>query len=214
MSREERLYLFFVSLFCVVIVVSNFITPKLLLLGSVVIPAGLLTYPLTFLLGDFITEIYGSKHARYMIYLGFTMSIAACLIVRLSLAMPGFSASTEAAFNEIFSQNFIIVLASMIAYIVAQLADVSIYSFLRGLTRNKYLWLRSNGSTLIAQALDTLIVTSITFMWGFGYNWENTMPIIISSYLYKATFSIGITPFYYLMVYLAKKQLKVAKSDS
>lgn len=197
-----RLYIFFVTLFSTVVIVSNFITPKLLEYGGLAIPAGLITYPLTFFISDCVTEVYGVKQARFMIWLGFAMSLTAALIVRFALILP----PQQLAFWEVFGQNPTIVTASVLAYLVSQYADVTLYALIKKLTGEKWLWLRSNGSTLISQALDTTIVTSLTFLWGFGYEWAAVLPLIIASYLYKAVFSVSMTPIYYLVIHFIKRK--------
>lgn len=210
MEKRERLYLILTTFFCILLVISNFITPKLLDLRGAVVPAGLLTYPLTFLIGDLVTEIYGYSRAKTMIFLGFTMNAAAALIIRGALLLPAADILKQHAFEEVFSQNFIIVFASLAAYILAQLADIKIYSFIKSLTGTKFLWLRSNASTFIAQAVDTTVVISLTFAWGFGFASAEVGSLILFSYLYKIFFNVLMTPFYYLSVSLAKKQLALA----
>lgn len=211
MSKKELFYLSIVTLFCVMGILSNIIASKILQLGSVIAPAGLLTYPLTFCIGDLVTELYGRKRGQYMVILGFAMNILAASIIHVTLTLPAHDPIKHEAFSLVFSHNSIIVFASLCAYLIAQLTDINLYALIYRLTGSKNLWLRSNVSTLISQALDTVIVILITFWWGLGYDFSTALSLMISSYLYKALFAVAMTPVYY---YAVKKSMNFIGNKS
>ena len=96
----------------------------------------------------------------------------------------------------------------MLAYMTAQLLDVRLYHFWKKLTKGKHLWLRNNGSTMVSQFVDTAIVNSILFYWGFGWEFWQGVEVMLTIYFYKLMIAIIDTPLIYLGVHLTKKQLQ------
>ena len=152
---------FFVSL----LIVSNVIAGKLLQIGDWVMPAGILAYPLTFLISDTIAEVYGRKITTRIIWVGFTASLLMVLIVYLARVFPSavFWENQE-AFDLILGSVPRIVLASMVAYLVSQHHDVLAFHLWKNFTKGKHLWLRNNASTMISQAVDTVLFVTIAFI--------------------------------------------------
>ncbi len=220
-NRREALYLVCVTLFTVIVILSNLITVKMVSvpwLTPYAIPCGLLTYPLTFLLGDLVTEIYGSAKAKFMVYLGFGASLVAHGIVLLALNMPahpdwvfaynpyhlGDAAAQQKAFETIFGLNGIAVLSSLAAYGASQLLDINLFGFLKEVTKNKHLWLRNGGSTLISQLTDTLIVNVLLLYCGLKLELNLVIQISLVCYLFKMGFAICNIPLFYAAVSAAK----------
>lgn len=191
--------LFFASLFSVVVVVSNMITVKLFqvpFLSGATLPAGLITYPITFLISDLVNELYGAKQARQLVFLGFAMSFVACCIVELAIALP----PSDPTFSAIFGLNRIALISSLAAYFVAQLLDIALYKAIRYQTGESMLWLRSSVSTFVSQALDTAVVCSIFLTAGLGLSWKATVTMASHSFVYKVAFMILSMPLFYLFV--------------
>ena len=177
----NQTYLVFTTLFSVVLVLTNIIGVKLfqgpLNPSSHALTTGIITYPVTFLLTDVVSEIWGQKKASAMVLIGFFMSIVMLLFVQIAIHLPahpywvapnnpfGFETTSDYqnAFNSVFSVNSKLLFGSMLAYMVAQLLDVKLYHMWRRITKGKYLWIRNNGSTSISQLVDTFIVNSILF---------------------------------------------------
>ena len=236
--KSERAYLVLASAFAVLLVLTNIIgiklftapfygvTSKLLFfipqsdLGFA-LTTGILTYPLTFLVTDVVSEIWGEKRANVMVVIGFLMSILMLAIVQLALHVPGHmfwaapdnpfgyadAAAYQNAFASVFSVNGKLLFGSMLAYMVAQLLDVKLYHFWRNLTKGKHLWLRNNGSTMVSQFVDTAIVNSILFYWGFGWPFWQGVEVMLTIYFYKMLIAAIDTPLIYLGVALMKKKL-------
>ena len=183
----DQTYLIFTTLFSVVLVLTNIIGVKLFQgpFNPTVhaLTTGIITYPITFLLTDVVSEIWGLKKANAMVLIGFLMSFVMLIFVQIAMYLPahsywvapdnpfGFETVNEYqnAFNSVFSVNSKLLFGSMLAYMVAQLLDVRLYHMWRKLTKGKYLWIRNNGSTSISQLVDTFIVNSILFYWGFEF---------------------------------------------
>lgn len=177
------------------------------------IPAGLLVYPLSFFLCDLITEIYGTIQAKKMVYLAFGLSLLSCLIITVTLFAPSPTRENYQQFQDVFGLSGILLVASLIAYIVSQTIDIQIYAIIKLWTGEHHLWLRNNGSTWIAQLVDTVIVNFIHLYLGVGMKISEVIFIVLFSYTYKCFSSIAMTPFFYFAVSKYKSHLsKVLKS--
>ena len=220
----NQTYLVFTTLFSVVLVLTNIIGVKLfqgpLNPTSHALTTGIITYPVTFLLTDVVSEIWGQKKASTMVLIGFLMSIVMLLFVQIAIHLPahpywvapnnpfGFETTSDYqnAFNSVFSVNSKLLFGSMLAYMVAQLLDVKLYHMWRRITKGKYLWIRNNGSTSISQLVDTLIVNSILFYWGFGWEFWQGISVMLTIYFYKLILAALDTPLIYLVVAFIKKK--------
>ncbi len=230
-NRSDRLYIIVCSFFCVVLVLTNIVGVKLFeapFNPEFALTTGIITYPLTFLATDLVSEIWGEKKASFMVILGFGMSFVMLGIIQIALNVAPHSywvapenpynyQSPEAyqtAFESVFSVNGKLLLGSMLAYLVAQSIDVRLYHFFRKLTKGKYMWIRNNGSTWISQLVDTLIVGSIVFYWGFGWEFWQGIEVMATVYVYKLVLAVLDTPLIYLFVGMTKKYLKIGSEKS
>jgi len=220
-NRREATFGVLLTTFCVVLVLTNIVGVKLFHLfpagrpswipgvGPLTLTSGIITYPLTFLLTDLVAEIWGRKRADFMVLLGFAMSLLMLVIIRVASALPpssfwtspalGFeTAEMQKAFEASFSAPGVLLFASMSAYLVAQLLDVRLYHFWWRLTGGRHLWLRNNGSTMISQLVDTIIVNSIFLRFAFEMSWPSIGEVILAVYLCKLVLALIDTPFVYL----------------
>lgn len=211
-SFQDRLYLILCTSFCVLVIVSNLITVKLFqapFFDNFALPTGLITYPLTFLISDLVTELYGTVKARFMVYLGLGMGILTHLLVVFAIFLPPYSSENQEAFLAVFGLNGFVIGGSLLAYLVAQILDIKVFAAIKEITHEKHLWLRNNISTLCSQIVDTFIVTTSLLYFGMHLDFAVVMKTILFAYAYKAVASISTTPLFYLGVYLAKKQTKI-----
>lgn len=189
--------------FSVLVVISNAISAKLIplpLFDAFAIPAGLITYPITFILSDLITELYGAKEGRRMVLTALGLSLLSYAIIQIALWLPSNQPDFQRSFDAVLGLNGWIVLASLTAFVAAQILDVQLYAWIRSLTGDRMLWLRNNGSTLISQLVDTVLVNWIFLRFGLGMETTAIFHIMLFSYGYKAVFSIGMTPLFYWLV--------------
>jgi queuosine precursor transporter len=210
LSKQDILYLILTTSFCVIVIVSNAISAKIWsppLFSWLTLSAGLITYPITFLISDLVTELFGPARSRFMVYLGFGMAFTAYLLIECALRLPPSDPINQSHFSTVFGLNGIIVLSSLIAYGVSQITDIQLYALFKRMTHGKHLWFRNNGSTLISQFIDTTIVCTGFFYFGFGFPFLDVIPLILAAYFYKALWSIANTPLFYLGVALAKKYI-------
>ena len=208
LGDHSILYQIISAAFCVIVVLSNIISAKLIqlpLLQHFSIPAGLITYPLTFLLSDLVTEIYGAKKAKLMVYTTFIMSILSFGIIQIVLLLPAPEFENQTAFHTTLGLSGLRTFSSLVAYLVAQIVDIQLYAWIKLWTRDRFLWLRNNGSTLISQLVDTVIIDTIYLYWGLSMEITQVFQIMLFSYAYKSLFSAASTPFLYFFLFLIKQ---------
>ncbi|MCB9673822.1 MAG: queuosine precursor transporter [Alphaproteobacteria bacterium] len=221
----ERIYLLIAASFVVTLVLTNIVGIKLFRAPfnpEFALTTGIITYPLTFLFTDLVSEIYGKKRADFMVLLGFLMSMGMLVITQIAMRVdphPYWAPPENAgfypthldyqhAFESVFALNGILLFGSMLAYLCAQLIDNWLYHFWKQLTKGRHLWLRNNGSTMISQLFDTAIVNSILFYLGFGMDFWTGVTIMATIYVYKLVIALCDTPLIYLFVYVVKHLLK------
>ena len=220
-----RIYLYLGALFITSLVVSNLIFQKffywkpfgdLTLFGAPLfeISVGILPYPITFLITDLISEIYGRKKANQVVTAGIFASFFSMGIVLLADQVPAIEASPvdDPLFSRVFALSPIAVLASMIAYLFAQYVDIAIYHFWKRLTRGKYLWLRNNFSTFSSQIIDTTTVVGLLCIFGV-LPWSMFYGLVISGVIFKIMIAFLDTPFLYFFVYLMRRRFHLERND-
>ncbi len=193
----QRIYMVLGALFITSLVVSNLIFQKffywypfhLEIFGTKLfeLSVGILPYPVTFLITDLISEIYGKKRANDIVVVGIFASIFSLLIVFVSNAVPATSWSPvgDSMFSTVFGNTALAVFASMLAYLFAQFIDIHIYHFWKRLTQGKHLWLRNNFSTFSSQFVDTL--TILVLLCSFEIiAWDKFSGLLIAGFLFKA----------------------------
>ena len=233
LPRSEAAFLVLAATFSVVLVLTNLIGVKLFVLfpegrpvwfpgeGSLTLTSGILTYPVTFLITDLVSEIWGRRRANFMVILGFGMSLVMLAVLALARALPPSpfweipqlglgSEELDHAFHATFFFPGLLLFASMLAYLVAQLFDVRLYHFWWGVTGGRHMWLRNNGSTMVSQLVDTLIVNGIYLSIGLQFDWPTTWSIITAVYFCKLILALVDTPLIYLGRALMRDFLNLA----
>lgn len=192
--------------FCVIVVVSNILSAKMVTLPffALSIPAGLLTYPLTFLLSDLVTEVFGARRATLMVYIALAVSLLSFGMIQVGLMLPANEGEEQRAFQAVLGLSGLRIFSSLISYVTSQLVDIQLYAAIKRWTGPRFLWLRNNASTCISQVVDTVMIDLIFLWWGLGMTMAEVAPIMLFSYLYKAFFSLACTPLFYLLVFLIR----------
>ncbi len=220
----QRIYILLGALFITSLVVSNLIFQKFFywypldveIFGSKLfeISVGILPYPITFLITDLISEIYGKKRANDIVVVGIFASIFSLLIIYVADNVPATSWShvNDNTFNHVFGNSIIAVFASMLTYLFAQFVDIQIYHFWKRLTKGKHLWLRNNFSTWFSQFVDTLSIVTLLSYFGI-LDWVNFKGLLISGFLFKVIVAACDTPFLYLGVYLFRKRFNLKVNE-
>ena len=215
MKFKDQLYIFLCAIFISSLVTCNLIANKFVTVDLgfkvFIVSAGILPYPLTFLVTDLISELYGQKKANIVVFSGFVASMFVLSFLWLGgqfNAIPD-SIVNDDTYNNVFQNAWRIIAASMIAYLFAQFIDVRIFHFWKRLTNGKHLWLRNNGSTIASQLVDTTLVVMILFV---GV-WESSKIIsaIIDGWLFKMLMAAIDTPIIYGIIHLLKGKVEIAK---
>ncbi|WP_203296203.1 queuosine precursor transporter [Luteirhabdus pelagi] len=215
----ERIYLILGALFIASLVVSNLIFQKFFYwdffgLYTFEISVGILPYPITFLITDVISEVYGKKKANRVVTAGIFASFFSLLIVYVSGQVPAteWSPIGDALFMKVFGATAIAVFASMVAYLLAQYIDIQIFHFWKRVTKGKYLWLRNNFSTFTSQFVDTFSVLFLLCSFG-KIEWDLFGALLLSGFLFKVMVAALDTPFLYAAVFALRKRFGLALGE-
>ena len=213
----QKLYLYLAGLFITSLVVSNLIFQKFFfwypfdvtIFGTRLfeLSVGILPYPITFLITDLISEIYGRKSANRVVIAGIFASFFSIGILWLAGVVPAIDSSPvdNATFQEVFALSPLAVLASMIAYLSAQFIDIRIYHYWKRVTKGRHLWLRNNFSTFSSQIIDSTTVILLLCIFGV-LPWNLFLGLVVSSILFKVMIAAIDTPFLYLFVGLIRRK--------
>ena len=228
-DKPTRLFIFMAAFFVANALIAECIGGKLfsleLLLGFDPVPfsllgeegltytltAGVLLWPLEFVMTDIVNEYYGPKAVRRISYIAVILISYAFVMFYMAIEVPaersfwiGSQAANgipdmQAAFAGIFGQGMWIITGSLIAFLVSQLLDVWVFHRIKKVTGERKVWLRATGSTLVSQFIDSFIVLFIAFKIGKDWSWQRVLAISLVNYSYKAFMALVLTPLIYLI---------------
>lgn len=214
-SQAQLIYLILAALFIASLVTSNLIFQKFFYwepfdIYRFEISVGILPYPITFLITDVLSEIYGKKKANQVVIAGIFASFFSMLIILASDFAPAIDNSPidNETFSKVFGLSPLAVLASMLAYLFAQFIDIRIFHFWKGLTKGKHLWLRNNFSTFFSQFIDTFTVIFLLCLFKV-LPWEIFGGLLLSGFLFKVIVAALDTPILYAIVYWFRKKFNL-----
>lgn len=220
----NRIYLILAALFIASLVTSNLIFQKFFYWYPLDITifntklfevsVGLLPYPITFLITDILSEIYGKRKANEVVIAGIFASFFSLLIIYISKEVPttNWSPVNDEIFVDVFGAAPLAVLASMLAYLFAQFIDIKVYHFWKQLTKGKHLWLRNNFSTFSSQIIDTLTVLLLLCSFSI-IDWKNFLGLLISGVIFKMMIAALDTPILYLVVFGFRKRFNLKVNE-
>jgi queuosine precursor transporter len=201
----ERLSWRFVAIaafFVTALVVSNVIAVKLVEVSGRVFPAALVVFPLSYLLGDVLTEVYGFRAARAVIWLGFACNLMAVLAIQAAIALPAAPFfGDEEAYDKILGTTWRLFLASLAAYLVGELVNSAVLARMKVATRGRFLWARTIGSTIVGEGLDSAIFVTLAFA-GTG---TPLVDPILTTWAIKVAYETAATPLTYALVNTLKR---------
>ena len=212
---QERLYLIVTGIFIASLVACNLIFQKFFtwnFLGlTFELSVGIIAYPVTFLVTDLISELYGKKRANQVVISGFCASIFTTILIFISMnaTAADWSPVDSVTFNKVFGLSAPAFLASMMAYLTAQFIDVRIFHFWKRLTKGKHLWLRNNASTMFSQLVDTSMVLLILCSAG-AIGWERFGSLLLMGWLFKVIVALVDTPIIYFLLWALKDKIRPA----
>lgn len=220
----DRIYLILAALFICALVVSNLIFQKFFYWYPVDVvlfdeplfqlSVGILPYPITFLITDIVSEVYGKKKANQMVTAGIAASFFSLLIVYTANAMPAvdWSPVDNGLFTTVFGATAVAVFASMMAYLLAQYVDIHLFHFWKRVTKGKHLWLRNNFSTFTSQIIDTFTVLFLLCSFG-KIEWSRFAGLLVAGVIFKILIAALDTPLLYASVYALRKKLELGPAE-
>lgn len=204
--KKDRL-MAYSSIFSAALVISNVLSTKLMVIGPLIVPGGVICYAVTYLMTDVIGELYGKAAAERVVRQGLLCQVMCMALIQLTLLLPGADIVIDEAYDTALGMSLWFTLAGLVAYVVSQSIDVEVFHRIRQrliIKGNGYRWVWNNASTLVSQAVDTIVFLGIAFGLGMKYLFDAgtcglLMQMMISQYIVKALLAILDTPFFYLM---------------
>tara|TARA_B100000700_G_C14795076_1_gene737814 strand:+ start:233 stop:904 length:672 start_codon:yes stop_codon:yes gene_type:complete len=200
---SDFIYICLAAIFISALVTCNLIANKFVTVDLgfhvFIVSAGILPYPITFLVTDILSEIYGQKKTNRVVIAGFIASLFVLLFLWLGSQFTSISSSPvdNDTYNMVFRNAWRVIGASMVAYLTAQMLDVRVYHFWKRYTKGKHLWLRNNGSTIASQLVDTTLVISVLFVGVWSSN--QILGAIVDGFIFKMLCALIDTPIIYLL---------------
>lgn len=210
-EKSKKIYLYLAAIFIAALVVCNLIANKFITIDlgfkTFVISAGVLPYPITFLITDILSEIYGKKKTARIVWAGFGASLFALGVLLLAQQFTAIEGSPvdDDTFNKVFGNSWRVIFASMTAYLCAQLIDVRIYHFWKEKTAGKHMWLRNNFSTVFSQLVDTTLVVCVLFLGVRSHS--EILQFILDGWLFKMICAFIDTPLLYASTAFIRNKL-------
>jgi uncharacterized integral membrane protein (TIGR00697 family) len=202
MDRDSSLaFILLASVFSGSLVIASVISSKIITVGGVVLPAGILAYCITFVASDVVSEIWGKQKAKQVVLGGFGALVVCLGLIQLALFWPGASFwDNHEAYGSVLGAAPRIIIASIIAYLISQNHDVWAFHFWKKTFRGKHLWIRNNLSTASSQIIDSVIFITIAF-----YGIIPVIPLIAGQVLIKILIAFLDTPVVYFLVWLIRR---------
>lgn len=206
LMQKNYKYLGAISVFFVsILLISNVASTKILDFGYFTFDGGTLLFPLSYIFGDILTEVYGYKRARGVIWLGFFMALLMSIIfIIVGKLPPAADWGNQAAYDAILGLTPRIVIASLVAYFFGEFSNSFILAKMKIWTKGKWLWTRTIGSTLVGELVDSSLFILIAF-WGIFPN-SLLFTLIVSNYIFKTAVEVLFTPATYKIVKFLKRE--------
>ncbi|HET6283021.1 MAG TPA: queuosine precursor transporter [Polyangia bacterium] len=213
MDRKQRIYVWLTALFVAALITGDFIGGKFFVLGGRAFSAGIIPFPLTFVITDLVNEFYGTHGARRLTFVGLGAAVFVWAVIGLALSLPTSPESPipDGVFQGAFGTSARLYVASLTAYTIGQLLDISVFYFLRKVTGHRFIWLRATGSTVLSQIIDSLIV-SFVFLVG-----SKPLHFIVenagNNYVGKLAMAVLLTPLIYAGHALFRRYFLISERD-
>lgn len=203
--RNSAWFVLIVVVFVTCLITANIIAVKLVNIFGLVVPAAVIIFPISYIFGDVLTEVYGYAASRRVIWLGFFCNLLAVIAIAIGGALPAASFwQNQAAYDAILGYTPRLLVASFIAYLIGEFANSFVLAKMKLATRGRWLWTRTIGSTFVGQGLDSLVFMTVAFV--------GTIPLdgmanaIVTQWLFKVTYEVLATPLTYAAVTWLKRK--------
>jgi uncharacterized integral membrane protein (TIGR00697 family) len=204
-TRYSQWFLIVVAVFVTCLITANITAVKLVDLFGLVLPAAILIFPVSYIIGDVLTEVYGYRQARKVIWLGFVCNLIVVVAIWLAQILPAASFwDGQKAYERILGYTPRILAASFLAYLVGEFANSFVLAKMKIVTQGRWLWMRTIGSTLVGQGLDSLVFISLAFAGAIPIH--ALSQALVTQWLAKSAYEAAVTPFTYLVVNFLKRK--------
>jgi len=212
LDRKQQFYVWLTAIFVAALITGDFIGGRFWVLFGFTLSAGIIPFPLTFVLTDIVNEFYGPSGARRLTFVGLGAAVFVWLVITLALHLPPSPQSPipDAVFQAAFGTAARLYVASLTAFVVGQMLDISIFRALRKRTGHRLLWLRATGSTVLSQAIDSFTV-SFVFLAGnesLGFITQNAA----NNYVGKLIMAVLLTPVIYAIHAVFRRRFHLHES--
>ena len=204
-GRYSPYFVVIVAVFITCLITANITAVKLVGILGLVVPAAIIIFPISYIAGDVLTEVYGYRQARLVIWLGFLCNLVAVVAIWIGQILPAaFFWDGQPAYERILGSAPRILIASFLAYLVGEFANAFVLAKMKIATRGRWLWTRTIGSTLVGQGLDSLVFITLAFV--------GTIPLaglasaVVTQWLAKSAYEAAATPATYWVVNFLKRQ--------
>lgn len=198
------------AIFVTSLITANVIAVKVIAVGSLVLPAAVIVFPISYIFGDILTEVYGYRMARRVIWLGFLCNLVFVAFVWLGQLLPSASFwEGQAAYETILGYVPRLLAASFCGYLVGEFANSYILARMKMATRGRWLWMRTIGSTIVGEGLDSAIFITLAFVGTPSFS----LALIVSHWLVKTGIEVVATPATYAVVNFLKRRDGVDSYD-
>lgn len=202
--KVSQWFVVITAVFVTALVTANIIAVKLVSVFGLILPAAVVIFPVSYIFGDILTEVYGYRQARRVIWLGFFCNLLAVVAIWLGQVLPAASFwDAQAAYERILGYTPRLLAASFLAYLVGEFANAFVLAKMKIATQGRWLWTRTIGSTLIGQGLDSLVFITLAFIGTIPT--EGLLTAIITQWLFKTGYEIVATPLTYAIVTQLKR---------
>jgi uncharacterized integral membrane protein (TIGR00697 family) len=211
LAPQSRLFVVLCAVFVACLLLGDVIGGKTTSTPLGAISVGIIPFPVTFLLTDVVNDFYGRRGARFITLLGFGMAVLAFVLLQLTTLLPADASTyyTQAEYSKIFGGSSQLFVASMVAYLIGQFLDISVFQFWKALTESKHLWLRATGSTILSQVVDTVTINVIFGKVTAKWDWDFIAAKILREYGIKLVVAILLTPAIYALHELIVRWLRI-----
>lgn len=201
----SRWFVIIAAIFITSLIVANIIAVKLIDFFGFVLPAAVIIFPISYIFGDVLTEVYGYRRARQVIWLGFFCNLLAVIAIGLGQLLPAAPFWTgQAAYEQILGYTPRLLLASFLAYLLGEFVNAYVLAKMKILTQGRWLWTRTIGSTLVGQGLDSLVFITLAFAGTIPA--AGLLSAIVTQWLVKSVYEALATPLTYAVVNFLKRE--------
>jgi uncharacterized integral membrane protein (TIGR00697 family) len=198
-TRRDIVYLALAGFFVTNAILGEVTGGKLFTLGPFTLSIGVIPWPVVFLSTDLINEYFGREGVRRLTFMTIGLIVYAFVVLFLAMQVPAasFSPVTDAQFAAVFGQSLWIIVGSIAAFALSQLVDVGVFWLVRHKTGGRFLWMRTTGSTVVSQLIDSIVIIGVAFWLPGKVQTAEFLTVAASNYSYKFLIALGMTPVIY-----------------